>query len=43
MEIDLDFDIEGYKCILSNEDINKKLEKNLKLEAYDSFVFYRKK
>ncbi|WP_294705060.1 alpha,alpha-phosphotrehalase [uncultured Fusobacterium sp.] len=42
-EIDLDFDIEGYKCILSNEDINKKLEKNLKLEAYDSFVFYRKK
>lgn len=42
-EIDLDFDIKGYKCILSNEDINKKLEKNLKLEAYDSFVFYRKK
>lgn len=42
-EIDLDFDIEGYKCILSNEDINKKLEKNLKLEAFDSFVFYRKK
>lgn len=42
-EIDLDFDIEGYKCILSNGDINKKLEKNLKLEAYDSFVFYRKK
>ncbi len=42
-EIDLDFDIEGYNCILSNGDINKKLEKNLKLEAYDSFVFYRKK
>lgn len=42
-EIDLDFDIEGYKCILSNGDNNKKLEKNLKLEAYDSFVFYRKK
>lgn len=42
-EINLDFDIEGFECILSNGDINKKLDKNLKLEAYDSFVFYRKK
>ena len=42
-EVDLDFDIEGFECILSNEDMNKKLDKNLKLEAYDSFVFYRKK
>lgn len=42
-EINLDFDIEGYECILSNGDMNKKLNKNLKLEAYDSFVFYRKK
>ncbi|STO31949.1 Trehalose-6-phosphate hydrolase [Fusobacterium necrogenes] len=42
-EINLDFDIEGYECILSNGDMNKKLDKNLKLEAYDSFVFYRKK
>ena len=42
-EIDLDFDIEGFECILSNGDMNKKLDKNLKLEAYDSFVFYRKK
>lgn len=42
-EVDLDFDIEGFECILSNGDINKKLDKNLKLEAYDSFVFYRKK
>ena len=42
-EVDLDFDIEGFECILSNEDMNKKLDKNLRLEAYDSFVFYRKK
>lgn len=42
-EINLDFDIEGFECILSNGDMNKKLDKNLKLEAYDSFVFYRKK
>lgn len=42
-EINLDFDIEGYECTLSNGDMNKKLDKNLKLEAYDSFVFYRKK
>ncbi len=42
-EVDLDFDIEGFECILSNEDMNKKLDKNLSLEAYDSFVFYRKK
>ena len=42
-EVDLDSDIEGFECILSNEDMNKKLDKNLKLEAYDSFVFYRKK
>ena len=25
-EVDLDFDIEGFECILSNEDMNKKLE-----------------
>lgn len=41
-EIDLDFDIEGYDCILSNNQ-EKRLEKKLALEAYDSFVFYRKK
>ena len=29
-EVDLDFDIEGFECILSNEDMNKKLDKNFK-------------
>lgn len=41
-EIELDFDIVGYDCILSNNQ-KKRLEKKLTLEAYDSFVFYRKK
>lgn len=41
-EIDLDFDVEGYDCILSNNQ-EKRLEKKLTLKAYDSFVFYRKK
>ena len=42
-EVDLDFDIEGFECILSNEDMNKKLDKNLRLEAYDSFCILQKK
>ena len=42
-EVDLDFDIEGFECILSNEDMNKKFDNKLRLEAFDSFVFYRKK
>ena len=41
-EIDLDFDIKGYNCILSNSDKFIKLEKNLKLQPYDAFVFFRK-
>lgn len=41
--IELDFDIENYTCILSNDDKNKKIEKNLKLGPYDAFIFFRKK
>ncbi|MGY0395125.1 alpha,alpha-phosphotrehalase [Fusobacterium sp. SYSU M8A802] len=41
--IQLDFDIKNFICILSNNTENKKIEKKLKLEPYDAFVFFRKK
>ncbi len=40
-EIDLDFDTAGYTNILSNNNSNKKLENKMKLEPYDSLIFYR--
>jgi trehalose-6-phosphate hydrolase len=42
-ELELDFEIEGYECILSNGDNNIKLEKKLELQPYDALVFFRKK
>ena len=42
-EIELDFDVDGYRNILSNNGNERKLEKKMKLEPYDSFVFYREK
>lgn len=42
-EIGLDFDVYGYRNILSNNGNERKLEKKMKLEPYDSFVFYREK
>ena len=41
-ELELDFEIEGYECILSNGDNNIKLEKKLELQPYDALVFFRK-
>lgn len=40
-EIDLDFDTAEYTNILSNNNSNKKLENKMKLEPYDSLIFYR--
>lgn len=40
--IELDFEIEGYECILSNNGEKVTLEKNLKLQPYDALVFLRK-
>lgn len=42
-ELELDFEIEGYECILSNVNNNIKLEKKLELQPYDALVFFRKK
>lgn len=42
-ELELDFEVEGYECILSNGDNNIKLEKKLELQPYDALVFFRKK
>lgn len=41
-ELELDFEVEGYECILSNGDNNIKLEKKLELQPYDALVFFRK-
>jgi len=41
-EVDLDFDIEGFECILSNEDMNKKLDKNLRLKHMIHLYFIEK-
>lgn len=41
-ELELDFEVEGYECILSNGDSNIKLEKKLELQPYDALVFFRK-
>lgn len=40
--IELDFEIEGYECILSNNGEKVTLEKNLKLQPYDALVFLKK-
>ena len=40
--IELDFEIEGYECILSNNREKVTLEKNLKLQPYDALVFLKK-
>lgn len=40
--IELDFEIEGYECILSNNGEKVTLEKNLKLQSYDALVFLKK-
>lgn len=40
--IELDFEIKGYECILSNNGEKVTLEKNLKLQPYDALVFLKK-
>lgn len=40
--IELDFEIEGYECILSNNGEKVTPEKNLKLQPYDALVFLKK-
>lgn len=40
--IELNFEIEGYECILSNNGEKVTLEKNLKLQPYDALVFLKK-
>lgn len=40
--IELDFEIEGYECILSNNGEKVTLEKNLKLQPYAALVFLKK-
>ncbi len=40
-EINLDFDTTGYTNILSNSNNNRTLENKMKLEPYDSLIFYR--
>lgn len=40
--IELDFEIEGYECILSNNGEKVTLENNLKLQPYDALVFLKK-
>lgn len=40
-EIELDFDTEGYTVILSNNEKSTVLEKKMKLEPYDTFIFYK--
>lgn len=42
-ELELDFDTQGYTCILSNNYEKTALTKNLSLEPYDALVFYKKK
>lgn len=40
-EIELDFDTAGYTNILSNNNNSRKLENKMKLEPYDSLIFYK--
>lgn len=40
-EVELNFDTTGYTNILSNNNNSRKLENKMKLEPYDSLIFYR--